>query len=142
MTTSQPQRSVDDLASTAESADADELCINTIRTFAMDAVQTAGVRAPWHSNAVAFPEEAEGFRMAMSGELPADWEEALPRFSPTDGAAPTRALSGITLNRLGAVRDGPVGGSPDHGRRVRRGTLPQLEATLGATTTQERGVPR
>ena len=90
MTTSQPQRSVDDLASTAESADADELCINTIRTFAMDAVQTAGVRAPWHSNAVAFPEEAEGFRMAMSGELPADWEEALPRFSPTDGAAPTR----------------------------------------------------
>ena len=82
MTTSQPQRSVDDLASTAESADADELCINTIRTFAMDAVQTAGVRAPWHSNAVAFPEGAEGFRMAMSGELPADWDEPSPGFRP------------------------------------------------------------
>jgi len=65
------------------------------------------------SYADAFPEEAEEFRMAMSGELPANWEEALPRFSPTDGAAATRVSSGITLNRLGAVLDGLVGGSAD-----------------------------
>ncbi|MCJ7549393.1 MAG: transketolase, partial [Anaerolineae bacterium] len=42
----------------------------------------------------AYPEEAKELRRVMSGGLPENWEMALPRFSPADGAIATRAASG------------------------------------------------
>ena len=61
----------------------------------------------------AYPEEAKELRRVMSGGLPENWEMALPRFSPTDGAIATRAASGRVLRALAPVIPELIGGSAD-----------------------------
>ncbi len=61
--------------------------------------------------AQAYPEEAAELRMALAGELPPGWEEALPTFSP--GADATRNASGKVLNALAPRIPYLVGGSAD-----------------------------
>ncbi len=61
----------------------------------------------------AYPEEAKELRRVMSGALPENWEMALPRFSPTDGAIATRAASGRVLRALAPVIPELIGGSAD-----------------------------
>jgi transketolase len=59
-----------------------------------------------------FPEEAKELRRRISGDLPAGWEKALPRFSKPESKA-TRAYSGEVINAIaGAVPD-LFGGSAD-----------------------------
>ncbi|MFN3418782.1 MAG: transketolase [Pyrinomonadaceae bacterium] len=59
-----------------------------------------------------FPEEAKELRRRISGDLPAGWEKALPRFSKPEAKA-TRAYSGEVINAIaGAVPD-LFGGSAD-----------------------------
>ena len=61
----------------------------------------------------AHPAEAEQFKRALSGELPAGWEEALPVF-PTDGKAmATRKASGAILQAIAPVLPNLIGGSAD-----------------------------
>ncbi len=60
----------------------------------------------------AFPNEAEQFRRALSGELPEGWEEALPVF-PTDKVMATRSASGEVLNAIAPVIPHLIGGSAD-----------------------------
>ena len=50
---------------------------------------------------------------ASNGELPADWESALPVFSPEDGAKATRQASGAAINGLAGKLPFLIGGSAD-----------------------------
>jgi transketolase len=63
--------------------------------------------------AQAYPEEAEQFRRALSGELPDGWEEALPVFPADAKGMATRAASGQVLNALAPVIPTLIGGSAD-----------------------------
>jgi len=70
-------------------------------------------KAGLEAYAQAFPEEAQEFRRVRSGELPGDWEEALPVF-PADGSAmATRKASGAILNAIAPVIPNLIGGSAD-----------------------------
>ena len=62
--------------------------------------------------AEAHPEEARELRTRLAGELPAGWEEALPRFEPGTAVA-TRAASGKVLAALLPKVPALVGGSAD-----------------------------
>jgi transketolase len=63
--------------------------------------------------ATTFPAEAEQFRRALSGVLPAGWAEALPVFPPDAKGMATRAASGQTLNAIAPVIPNLIGGSAD-----------------------------
>ena len=62
--------------------------------------------------AEAHPELAAQYKQWMEGELPADWESALPVFEAGDKMA-TRASSGKVINALAGVMDNLLGGSAD-----------------------------
>lgn len=61
----------------------------------------------------AFPDDAEKFRAALSGELPDGWDEALPVFKPDAKGIATRVASGKTINAIAPVIPTLVGGSAD-----------------------------
>lgn len=61
----------------------------------------------------AHPELAQEWINAISGFLPRDWHQELPRFSPQDGAVATRAASGKVLNAAAACVANLMGGSAD-----------------------------
>ncbi|WP_053847435.1 transketolase [Streptomyces sp. NRRL B-24085] len=63
----------------------------------------------WRSNN---PERAAEYERVAAGELPKDWESAIPVFEPGKGVA-TRAASGKVLQALGAVIPELWGGSAD-----------------------------
>ncbi|MEV7075621.1 transketolase [Streptomyces sp. NPDC091972] len=63
----------------------------------------------WRSNN---PERAAVYERVAAGELPKDWESAIPVFEPGKGVA-TRAASGKVLQALGAVIPELWGGSAD-----------------------------
>ncbi|MBI1877239.1 MAG: transketolase [Chloroflexi bacterium] len=70
-------------------------------------------KAKLDAYAKAFPKEAEQFRQALSGELPAGWEEALPIFPADAKGMATRAASGQVLNAIAPVLPTLIGGSAD-----------------------------
>jgi transketolase len=59
-----------------------------------------------------FPAEGAVFRQISAGELPADWESALPAFEAADAKA-TRAYSGEVINAIGGKLPHLIGGSAD-----------------------------
>ncbi|NJN93273.1 MAG: transketolase [Anaerolineales bacterium] len=63
--------------------------------------------------AQAYPQEAEQFRHALSGQLPEGWEEALPVFPADAKGMATRAASGQVLNALAPIIPTLIGGSAD-----------------------------
>ncbi|MFN8455000.1 MAG: transketolase [Anaerolineae bacterium] len=63
--------------------------------------------------AAAYPQEAEQFRRALSGELPEGWEEALPVFPADPKGMATRAASGQVLNAIAPIIPTLIGGSAD-----------------------------
>src|SRR5829696_5099827 len=60
------------------------------------------------------PEEGESWRATMSGELPAGWEDHLPKFEDAKSVA-TRVASGEVINALAPVMPMLIGGSADLG---------------------------
>ncbi|HNX95102.1 MAG TPA: transketolase [Holophaga sp.] len=60
----------------------------------------------------AFPELAAEYEAFLKGELPADWQKAVPTFSTSDKFA-TREASGKALNSLAAAIPNLIGGSAD-----------------------------
>jgi transketolase len=60
--------------------------------------------------------EAADLEGRIAGRLPAGWHEALPSFTPADGAMATRAASGKVLNAIAARLPQLVGGSADLAR--------------------------
>ena len=61
----------------------------------------------------AFPDEGERFRRSFAGDLPADWDADLPRFTPEDGPLATRQASGKALLALKGRVPYLFGGSAD-----------------------------
>ena len=63
--------------------------------------------------AAKYPEEWAEFQSITTGELPANWEQALPKFTSEDKGLATRLHSQTMLNALAGVIPGFVGGSAD-----------------------------
>ncbi|QWV96184.1 transketolase [Geomonas nitrogeniifigens] len=63
--------------------------------------------------AVEYPEPAAELELALSGELPAGWQEALPEFPADEKGMATRAASGKVLNALAGRLPQLFGGSAD-----------------------------
>jgi transketolase len=60
------------------------------------------------------PDEGKTWRATMSGELPAGWEDHLPKFEDAKSVA-TRVASGEVINALAPVMPMLIGGSADLG---------------------------
>jgi transketolase len=77
----------------------------------------AAWEAAWQGQVQAYgqryPNEAEQFSQALSGQLPDGWDEALPTFPADAKGMATRAASGATLNAIAAVLPTLIGGSAD-----------------------------
>ena len=71
-------------------------------------------RATVERYAQAHSEEGESLRTTMSGELPAGWEDHLPKFEDAKPVA-TRVASGEVINALAPVLPMLIGGSADLG---------------------------
>ena len=63
--------------------------------------------------AAKYPEEWAEFNSITTGELPANWADALPKFTSEDKGLATRLHSQTMLNALAPVIPGFVGGSAD-----------------------------
>ncbi len=61
----------------------------------------------------AHPEAAAELAARLAGELPAGWQELLPRFDPSDGPLATRKASGAVLAAVADRVSELVGGSAD-----------------------------
>ncbi len=68
------------------------------------------MRSEWSQR---HPELAAELAARESGELPSDWEESLPVYSPEDGKIATRKASGKALNAIQERLPELVGGSAD-----------------------------
>ncbi|MCX6640334.1 MAG: transketolase [bacterium] len=60
-----------------------------------------------------YPELATELQQLMAGQLPSDWQDAIPRFPSDAKGMATRAASGIILNSLAQKVPGLMGGSAD-----------------------------
>src|SRR5690242_12511376 len=78
----------------------------------------AQFEADWHGLVdrykTTFADEGKQFAVTMSGELPAGWEDHLPKFENTKEIA-TRVASGEVINALAPVLPMLIGGSADLG---------------------------
>ncbi len=69
--------------------------------------------ARWQAYALAHPALAAELTGALAGKLPPGWTDALPAFTPNDGAMATRAASGKVLNAIAPRLPMLLGGSAD-----------------------------
>lgn len=60
-----------------------------------------------------YPELAEELERRMAGDLPTDWEDSLPTFSPDKKGMASRAASGKVINAIAGVLPELMGGSAD-----------------------------
>jgi transketolase len=67
----------------------------------------------WQRYQSAFPREAADLGARLAGRLPEGWHEALPAFTPADGAMATRAASGRVLNAIASRLPQLCGGAAD-----------------------------
>lgn len=81
---------------------------NEALAFANDAWRRALI-----AYAKAYPTDAKELGRRLQGELPGDWQQALPGFSAESGSVATRASSGMVLNALAARVPELIGGSAD-----------------------------
>jgi transketolase len=70
-------------------------------------------RQQWKAYVAANPDAAATLSRRLAGELPADWDAAVPRFCASDGNVATRVASGVVLNALAARLPELCGGSAD-----------------------------
>lgn len=77
----------------------------------------AALEAEWQETLAQYkaqyPEAAAEFEQFISGALPANWESALPTYTPEDKALASRKHSEICLNALAKVIPQLIGGSAD-----------------------------
>ncbi|WOK98105.1 hypothetical protein Cni_G06815 [Canna indica] len=77
----------------------------------------AAIEAEWNAKFAEYEkkykEDAAELKAIISGELPAGWENALPKYTPESPADATRNLSQQNLNALANVLPGLLGGSAD-----------------------------
>ncbi|CAL5050671.1 unnamed protein product [Urochloa decumbens] len=79
--------------------------------------QGAALEADWNAKFAEYekkyPEDAATLKIIISGELPADWVDVLPKYTQASPADATRNLSQQCLNALAKVLPGLLGGSAD-----------------------------
>ena len=77
----------------------------------------ANAQSEWEASMATFrtqyAEEAKEFERMLSGELPANWADALPTYTPDDKALATRKHSENCINALAGVVPELMGGSAD-----------------------------
>jgi transketolase len=77
----------------------------------------AAIQAEWEAlfgrYEEAYPELAAEWKRRMAGELPKDWEGAVPHFAPEDGPIATRAAGGKVMAAIAPALPELVGGSAD-----------------------------
>ncbi len=77
----------------------------------------ASYQAEWEEALAAYrtkyPDDAALFERMLSGQLPENWADALPTYSPEGKAIATRKTSEATLNALAPALPELVGGSAD-----------------------------
>lgn len=61
----------------------------------------------------AFPSEAKELGRRWHGDLPVQWEKALPEFTAENGTVASRAASGTVINAIGPAIPELIGGSAD-----------------------------
>jgi transketolase len=85
--------------------------------FAECVTKGASDEAEWKKGcetyAAKYPKEYADFVALTSGELPANWEECLPKLTPEDKPLATRQWSQSMLNTLAPALPGLIGGSAD-----------------------------
>jgi transketolase len=85
--------------------------------FGQIGTRGAAAEADWQARfdayKVAHPELANALVDALSGFLPADWEDEIPCYQEGDGPLATRAASGQVLNGIAAKLPTLMGGSAD-----------------------------
>jgi transketolase len=86
-------------------------------TFDQAAKRGGALESTWNalrgSYRTEHPEAAAELDLRLSGQLPADWEDNLPSFSPEDGSLATRSASGKVLDGISGVLPQLTGGSAD-----------------------------
>lgn len=105
------------------------------------------LEADWHRRVdglrAADPDLADKLRQTLAGGLPKGWDEALPRFTPADGAMATRDAGQKTILALAEVIPNLIGGSGDLDPSTRtalkgKGDFesPEFKPPAGAPPTQ------
>ncbi|MEA5465016.1 transketolase [Leptothoe sp. PORK10 BA2] len=94
-----------------------EIPADVLNHFRQAVEKGASAEAEWNQTLATYrtkyAEEAALFERMLSGELPADWADALPTYSPEGKAIATRKTSEATLNALAPAVPELVGGSAD-----------------------------
>ena len=67
----------------------------------------------WDAYAAAQPDAAHTLSRRLAGELPSDWDVAIPTFDAKNGNVATRVASGVVLNALATRLPELCGGSAD-----------------------------
>jgi len=67
----------------------------------------------WDAYAAAQPDAARTLSRRLAGELPSDWDVAIPTFDAKNGNVATRVASGVVLNALATRLPELCGGSAD-----------------------------
>ena len=93
------------------------------------------MRRGWDHRRSAFatshPDVAAELDRRLAGELPADWESAIPRFTAKDGNVASRAASGVVLNAIAGRIPELIGGSADLASSTN--TIIKSEGSISAT---------
>ena len=94
-----------------------EIPADVLTRFRQAVEKGASAEAEWNQTLATYrtkyAEEAALFERMLSGELPANWADALPTYAPGDKAIATRKTSEATLNALAPAVPELVGGSAD-----------------------------
>ncbi|KAJ3672519.1 hypothetical protein LUZ60_007240 [Juncus effusus] len=102
----------------------------------------AALESEWNSKFAEYekkyPEDAATFKSIITGELPAGWTDALPKYTPETPADATRNLSQTNLNALAKVLPGLLGGSADLASSNM--TLLKMFGDFQKSTPEERNV--
>lgn len=94
-----------------------EIPTDVLSHFRQAVERGASLEAEWRETLASYrsqyPTEAAQFERMLSGKLPANWSDALPRYTPEDKALATRKNSEMTINALAKVLPEFIGGSAD-----------------------------
>lgn len=80
---------------------------------AKGAAKDAAWQQLWNQYQQQYPAEAQELKQRFNHELPAGWENSLPKWKAADKADATRNLSGNVLNALADIIPSIMGGSAD-----------------------------
>lgn len=93
------------------------------------------LRAGWDHRRMAYAKahaaESAELERRLAGELPENWEEAIPVFTAKDGNVASRAASGVVLNAIAGKIPELVGGSADLASSTN--TIIKQEGSISAT---------